>query len=308
MVRFDSDATSGKFKIAGKKTKRKPRNTKPTGSGGLFNFARDSYFERTSRPVYALMFLVPFIAVYEIGTLWINTDVLKQTQQRVVAFVWLQNFLEYLGTGARIAWVAPPLVVVVILLAWQIASRKSWYFSPYDILPMVIESILLAIPLIVLSLFLNSSMRPPANGYAGAADFLDRCVTACAATLGNGSLAADIVTGIGAGIYEELVFRLILICLLMLVFQDIIKMPYKSSLVLSVLLSAALFSLHHHIIFVNGQLSWGDAFDTVKLLFRTLAGIYFAVLYAMRGFGITAGTHAFYDIIATILNAAFFSD
>jgi hypothetical protein len=40
--------------------------------------------------------------------------------------------------------------------------------------------------------------------------------------------------------------------------------------------------------------------------FRTVAGIYFAALFAIRGFGITAGVHAFYDIIATIINAVFF--
>ena len=44
----------------------------------LFNFARDSYLERTSRPIYAVLFLVPFIIFYEIGTILINTDVLTQ--------------------------------------------------------------------------------------------------------------------------------------------------------------------------------------------------------------------------------------
>ena len=60
----------------------------------LFNFAQDSYFERTSRPIYAIVFLLPFIVFYELGTIFINTDVLNQSQVRVMAFVWLQNFLE----------------------------------------------------------------------------------------------------------------------------------------------------------------------------------------------------------------------
>jgi len=38
-----------------------------------------------------------------------------------------------------------------------------------------------------------------------------------------------------------------------------------------------------------------------------LAGVYFAVIFAVRGFGIVAGTHAFYDILAAILNAIFFA-
>jgi hypothetical protein len=58
---------------------------------------------------------------------------------------------------------------------------------------------------------------------------------------------------------------------------------------------------------VSGRLNSADAFDWTKFLFRTLAGVYFAVVFAMRGFGITAGTHAFYDVMATVMNAAFFA-
>ena len=83
---------------AKKKKKRKDtRATEPEDMNQWFNFAKDSYLERTCRPVYALLFLVPFIVFYELGTLLINTDVLSQTQQRVIAFVWLQDFLHYLG-------------------------------------------------------------------------------------------------------------------------------------------------------------------------------------------------------------------
>jgi membrane protease YdiL (CAAX protease family) len=120
------------------------------------------------------------------------------------------------------------------------------------------------------------------------------------------SFLADIVTGIGAGIYEELIFRLILMCILMVLLQDIIGMTHANAIVLSVLISAALFSAHHHVVFVNGRLTSASAFNWTEFSFRTMAGVYFAVLFAIRGFGITAGTHAFYDIIATVINIAFF--
>ncbi len=310
----------------------------------MLNFAQDSYLERTSRPIYALVFLLPFIIFYEVGTILINTDVLNQSQVRVVAFVWLQNLLEYLGSGGKLAWVAPPLAVVIILMALQLASRKRWWFGLGDILPMGIECILLATPLIVLSLLLNSPAGPQddnsqfsnSDARCNQAFYMTndseleirniqyekvglRCSSVTANTLlsvtteadGNevktDSLLASIVTGIGAGIYEELVFRLILICLLMLLFQDVLKLSQKNSIILSVLVSAGLFSAHHHIVFLNGQLAISAAFNWTEFGFRTIAGVYFAVLFAIRGFGITAGTHAFYDIIATIINAFFFS-
>jgi membrane protease YdiL (CAAX protease family) len=289
----------------------------------LFNFVEDSYLERTSRPIYAIVFLLPFIIFYELGTLLINTDVLNETQVRVVAFVWLHSFLnEYLGFGSKLAWLAPPLAVLAILTGLQLASRRQWRFALGDLCPMAVECILLAVPLIVLSLLLNNpnnqrnNIEPFVNNTVKTQIESVQCFSTSAAVQttsqrkgGDGlktSLLANIVTGIGAGIYEELVFRLILICLLMLLFQDVLRLGRKNSIILSVLVSAALFSAHHHIDFISGQLNQSEPFDLTKFVFRTIAGVYFAVLFAIRGFGITAGTHAFYDIIATIMNTVFF--
>jgi len=94
---------------------------------------------------------------------------------------------------------------------------------------------------------------------------------------------------------------------LMIIIQDVLGLAQTNAIVLSVLISAALFSAHHHIVFIHGQLGYSAAFNWPEFIFRTMAGIYFALLFAFRGFGITAGTHAFYDIIATIINAFFSS-
>lgn len=265
--------------------------------GGLFDFTKDSYLERTNRPIYALVFLLPFIIFYELGTIFINTDVLNQSQIRVVAFVWLQQFLQWIGFGSRVAWMAPALAVVVILLALQVASRKGWKVWIADIWPMAIECSLLAVPLIVFSLVLNDSAPRQA---------VIQAVVSGLQTIQGPGLMTNIVTGIGAGIYEELVFRLVLICFFMIIFDDLLRLGRRNSIIVSVLLSAALFSAHHHIIFVNGHLTLGSPFNLTEFIFRTIAGIYFAVLFTVRGFGITAGTHAFYDIIATVINTAFF--
>jgi membrane protease YdiL (CAAX protease family) len=209
-------------------------------------------------------------------------------------------------------------VVVIILLALQLASGKRWNFNLRDIWLMAGECILLAVPLIVLSMFLNSSVQTKDKSVAFDTGTRQVSVETLAA-VDNGSntadnsrklkketLLADIVTGIGAGIYEELVFRLILICALMLLFQDTLRLSHKNSIILSVLISAALFSAHHHIDFLSGRLNQTDPFDLTRFAFRTIAGVYFAVLFAVRGFGIAAGSHAFYDIIAVFIKDVFF--
>ncbi len=306
-----------------KKSDRKSKATSP-----LLDFTADSYLERTSRPLYAIVFLIPFIVFYEIGTTLINTDVLSQSQVRVVAFVWLRDFIEYIGMSSRVAWVAPPVVVVLILVGLQIAARKPWYFCFGDYLFMAIECILLAIPLVVFSLVFHNAPpitprgpAPPDSNHLYAqvqtvaqsppswtqvkSELLNQ--PAAPEAVKEHSLMASIITGVGAGIYEELVFRLILICALMFLFQDLFRLSHTNAIVASVLLSAALFSAHHHYFFINGCLQKSEDFVLSTFIFRTAAGVYFAVLYAVRGFGITAGTHALYDIIVTIVNAYFFA-
>jgi len=282
----------------------------------VFNFTRDSYLERTSRPVYGLVFLLPFLIFYELGTLLINTDVLHHSQVRVVAFVWLQDFLEYLGFGGKFIWAAPAGAVVVILAALQAASGKSWRVFIADVVPMATECVLLAVPLIVLSLFLHSAAAggDVTAGAGRAAVCGCGPISSCSATAagepvaaaGRSSVMANVVTGVGAGIYEELVFRLILICLLMMLFQDVLNFGKTGAVIMSVLVSAALFSAHHHLDLLSGRVNEQDIFDWAEFTFRTIAGVYLAILFAIRGFGITAGTHAFYDIMATCLNVFIF--
>ena len=195
----------------------------------LFDFTKDSYLERTSRPIYAILFLLPFIVFYELGMFSINTDVLNQSN-RVAAFDLLQNALESMGFGARFAWVAPPLAVVLILIALQITSGKQWRFWFRDMPRMAVECILLAIPLLVLTLLMGSSAGPENNisrfdnnkpqtqimpipvcssvtgGNLSLLSAEDGGVMKEQSLLAN--IVTGIVTGIGAGIYEELVFRI----------------------------------------------------------------------------------------------------
>lgn len=267
--------------------------------GQLVPSLPNSYSERTSRPIYALLYLLGFLVFYEIGIFFIQPEVLTQSlgqpEGQVVAFYWVRMVLRFLGFSARMTWIAAPLMVIVILLALQVTSKSSWHVKWGDFVLMTGECIMLAVPLIVLSLLLNRAVSQP-NAAVSPAN---------GAAAGN-HLLMDIVTGIGAGIYEELVFRLVLICLLMLLFQDLFGLRKATAVFWSVVISAVAFSIHHHFFYANGQLYRGDTFTVGKFLFRALAGVYFAVLYAIRGFGVTAGTHAFYNILAAVLRMMVF--
>lgn len=308
---FSSLKILGENRSMGKKKNYEPAQ--------LLDFSQDSYLERTSRPIYAIIFLIPFIITYELGSIFIQTSVLNSHMQgRVVAFSWVQRFVEFLGFSSRFAWIITPLVVIFILIGLQVASKKSWKFWLTDLFPMTAECVLFAIPLIVLGFVLNGSAKPANQGdLARQAEVVQTSIVSCSAVSSDWTeeqyqlqdsqqrdWLADIITGIGAGIYEELIFRLVLICVLMMIFQDLLKMNRTSAIIASILISAALFSAHHHIDFLSWQPT-REPFDVAKFVFRTLAGIYFACLFAARGFGVTAGTHAFYDIMAVIINVKF---
>lgn len=283
---------------------------------------QNSYYARTARPIYGLWFILPFIILYEVLVLMVNPQLLSapasNVRGAVVSFVWVQNFLQSLGMTTKNAWLFAPAVVILTLITLQMTCRQSWKVRLSDFAVMAGECMVLAIPLIVLALVLNRSPRPQST--AGVFNEITRCSSIAplqtdqpsdsssqtAAGLHRRNVKMDILTGIGAGIYEELIFRLVLISISMTFFELILGMPKLNSIIASVIISSVLFSLHHHFVFLNGQFANAEIFRIMPFAFRTIAGIFFAIIFAVRGFGIAAGTHAFYDIIATLLNAWLF--
>ena len=285
--------------------------------------AKSGYFVRTARPVYALVFLLPFIVLYEILVLAVNPQLLSDSagnvRGAVVSFVWVQNFLQYIGMNTKNAWLFAPVVVILTLLILQLVAKQSWKIRPADFLTMSVECVVLAVPLIVLSLVLNRVPNkqpaannsyeittckispPPLQQSKTVSDNISSYTKLC-----RPGVMMDLLTGIGAGIYEELIFRLLLISLSMIFFETVLGIHRTKAVIISVIISSVLFSLHHHFIFLDGQFAKKEIFTMTRFAFRTIAGIFFAIIYAARGFGIAAGTHAFYDIIATLLNAWLF--
>jgi len=103
-----------------------------------------------------------------------------------------------------------------------------------------------------------------------------------------------IVSFIGAGVYEEVLFRLCLIPLCYGLFR-LIGAPAKGAVLGAVLLTSVGFSAAHYI----GPAA--DQFALFSFTFRACAGLFFALLFVYRGFGITAGCHAAYDILVGVI-------
>ncbi len=215
-----------------------------------------------ARPLDALVFLLPLILCYEVSSF--------TQRDRVIASDLLQRFVELFGPAGM--W-APGIVVVVILLATHMASGERWRIHWRHVGLMYIEVVLLAAPLLVLNWTL-----PMIGGSLFEMETFHR-----------------IAMGLGAGVYEEMVFRLILISVLVMVGSDLFHLDRMPVAVVAVLVSALLFAGHHHKPF------GAEDFAISPFLFRSLAGVYLSVIFWYRGYGSAAGCHAAYNVAIVLM-------
>ncbi|MBL9078874.1 MAG: CPBP family intramembrane metalloprotease [Planctomycetes bacterium] len=122
-------------------------------------------------------------------------------------------------------------------------------------------------------------------------------VRVLSAPAGSGPLLADLVGSLGAGIFEELVFRLGLMSLLVWIGVRAIRawsLPVWIVGAGAVLVSALVFSWFHHLC--------GEPYDARRFLFRTMAGLLLGVLMWLRGFGVCVYTHTVYNVYFYLVN------
>lgn len=108
-------------------------------------------------------------------------------------------------------------------------------------------------------------------------------------------LGTQLMLSLGAGIYEELLFRVLLVGALAAIGVRLLGWTPRVAGVVACVLGALIFSAFHYV----G--AYGDDFQLGSFTFRFLAGLVFSALYLTRGFGITAWTHALYDVYVTVL-------
>jgi hypothetical protein len=115
-------------------------------------------------------------------------------------------------------------------------------------------------------------------------------VLAIAATpLQRTSWATRLMLSLGAGLYEELFFRVLLVGGLAGAARVAFGAGRRAAGVFAAIVGAFVFSAFHYI----GP--YGDPLQLQSFVFRMLSGVAFSGLYLLRGFGITAWTHALYD-------------
>jgi hypothetical protein len=233
-----------------------------------------NYWRLARSPRYSLTFAFPLLVAYEALALLLSR--LEMVRVRNGADVLLKQL--FVGLGGRYGLAVFGLILVgggAALIGRDI--RRSGGIRPRYFLFMAAESIAYGLVFGFVVGTLTGLLLP-------------RLALAPAAL----GLPAQVMVSLGAGIYEELVFRVLLVSGLMLIGRKAFGWSRQGASLFAVILGAFIFSAFHYV----G--AYGEQFALASFTFRAIAGLLFSALYLLRGFGITAWTHALYDIFLAL--------
>ncbi len=230
-----------------------------------------TYLENSRDLFTSLILVLPLFIAYQLGVLM--TGGVRNGVDFASDFLWTLasgQLTHYLGIN------------LIFLIAFGVAIyflREKGKFDP-RLWPVVIgESTLYALCLGSAVIFLMSSIGLDNLLASGEKDF---------------GVFSSFIMSIGAGLYEEIVFRLILMGGMFWGMTKLPKFPRIGAAVIAVIASSLIFSAIHYV----GNMA--DVFTLGSFSFRFFAGVILAAIFYVRGFAVAVYTHAIYDIIVMV--------
>lgn len=227
------------------------------------------YLAASRDPFTSAVLLVPLFLFYQVGILATGN---------------LRNGVDFVTTtlftavdGSIVAYLAFNGVVLAGFAIALLALRTKGHFEPRIVPWMMLECTIYALlfGVVVVAMIRGLGL----GGLLG--------VGLAADAPGTMGLLDKVVMSAGAGLYEEIVFRLVLMGGLFWLGHKVMTMPRFVAAALALVISSVVFSAVHHI---------SEPFTMSAFTFRLFAGAVFAGLYQARGLAVAAYTHAFYDV------------
>lgn len=238
------------------------------------NYSSAKGYTGSFPPLVQMLALLPLLIFYEISVLVMDfrgaAPLDRQSRQ----------VLEKVGLSA---YYLPGLMVLVTLLAIHLYRRDPWKFDARQIWKLWGEALLLTVPLFVIFLLFTAPVHKfIASGQLSMLSNHDRKFD-----------FVNVVLGTGEAVFEEFVFRLIALPLLMAMMLKLFRAPLKTAEIIAICLSAAIFAAGHHIV-------PGSSPNQIQFLFRVAGGMYLAAIFLMRGFATVTIAHAGYNLLSMI--------
>ena len=229
-----------------------------------------SYFLQTRSSFYSFLFTIPLFFIYEVGILFLSKDDILVVRNG--ADFLMRSILESFGIFGLYGLGAIFLIGFIITYIYFFNDNSNKSIRADYLFIMIFESVCWALILyFLLSKFMLALMNP----------------------IGK-TIAQQVTLAVGAGIYEEFLFRVMLISGLTGIIGFVFLWSEKTRKAAALIIAAGIFSAFH---FMG---DYGDYFSMELFLLRFFAGIVLGILYISRGFGITAYAHSIYDLIVLI--------
>jgi len=224
-----------------------------------------NYWNQSRSPYYSFIFLLPLIIIYEFGIVAVQKIDLPAVRNG--ADILLRRLLDSFGIASLYGI---GLILIICTVIAFVIHRRIWNNSRINgrfLLLMLVEST-------VLGLFLFFLIKNQPFLSAGKSNLV----------------LQQIVLSLGAGIYEEFVFRVVLIMGLSAIFGFIFQWTLPVRSIAAIIGASILFSIFHFV----GE--FGDSPTWYLFIIRFGAGAVLGTIYYLRGYGITACTHSIYNL------------
>jgi hypothetical protein len=234
-----------------------------------------TYWRQSRAPRYSLLFALPLLVAYEALAAILGYG--EAQAIRNGADVLLKSaFMALLGHHGPLVFGVLLIGLALWLVIRDIRAHGS-KLSPRVFAGMTVESIALALAFgIVVSTITSRVLAPFAALVQTPMQDLD--------------FMTQLMVSLGAGLYEELLFRVLLVGAIAALGARALGWRPLAAGSVAVGVGAIVFSAFHYI----GP--FGERLEAGSFTFRLIAGVFFSALFVTRGFGITAWTHALYDV------------
>lgn len=248
---------------------------------------RGSYFDVSRAPRYSLVFALPLLLAYEALAAALSVHNGAEQVRNGADVLLKQAFIAVAGANGPLVFIAAVIGISIWFVARDL-RRSGQGLRAAVFGGMITEAMLLAaifgLVIGTLTVKLLGSLHVLALAPPLALEPI--------ATMG---WTTRLMLSLGAGLYEELLFRVLLVSGLAAAARAMFGWTTRAAGVFAALVGAVIFSAFHYI----GP--YGDPFQLQSFVFRAISGVAFSALYLLRGFGITAWTHALYDAYLLLL-------
>jgi membrane protease YdiL (CAAX protease family) len=221
----------------------------------------------------SLVLVFPLFLIYQVGVLF--------TLPMLNGADFLTVFLfRNLGLSTQ-AYLGYTALVAVSFAVGVLVLRKRQQFDGALVWRVFVESAIYALTMGSLIVFVMTRVFHISPRLAGG--------------IAGQSFGTRVVMSLGAGVYEETVFRLGIMAGLAALLERGVGFRRWVAALVALIVSSVLFSAMHHIP------PYGDPFTIGVFTFRVLAGACFALIFWFRGFAVAVYTHALYDLYVLVV-------